>query len=168
MVPAATSSSTPTSSAISFPLPVGFPSMLAMVSALLGRGTLEGSPRSFWQPTESNARATPASSGFRGLAPERASRDAGHPRSPARLPASGGELLADEGLERAEVALGQILEATAAGGDRRLGRVELGHRAQQVLVVLGQLDLDRPGQRRVVGQGGGRLGPIAAGVDERP
>src|SRR5437868_14395808 len=47
------------------------------------------------------------------------------------------EALADEGFERAEVALGQVLEAAAAGGHGGLGGVEAGHRAQQMLVVLG-------------------------------
>src|ERR1700682_2278581 len=51
-----------------------------------------------------------------------------------------------------EVAVGEVLEPATAGGDGGLGAVEAGHRAKQVLVVLAQLQLDGPGERRVAGQ----------------
>ena len=74
---------------------------------------------------------------------------------------------ADQDLERAEVALGQILEAAPAGGDGGLGGIEGGDGPQQVLVVLDQLQLDGAGQRRLAGQRGRRLGTVAARVDQR-
>src|SRR5438876_9435363 len=56
------------------------------------------------------------------------------------------EGLADQELERAEVALGEVLEPAPAGGDGGLGSLEAGDRAEQVLVVLAQL---RSEERRV-------------------
>src|SRR5881396_2408404 len=77
------------------------------------------------------------------------------------------EGLADQELERAEVALGEVLEPATAGGDGGLGAIEAGDRAEQVLVVLAQLQLDGPGERRVAGQLQRRPVAVAAGVDQR-
>src|SRR5437879_9243509 len=78
------------------------------------------------------------------------------------------ELLADQGLQRAKVAVGQVLEATATGGNGGLGGRETLDRAAQVLVVLRELDLHRAHQPRLTGQGERRLPAIAATVAARP
>src|SRR5207245_10202780 len=61
----------------------------------------------------------------------------GDPRIPARDPHGGRgcqllELLADQGLQRAEVAVGQVLEATATGGNGGLRGREPPARADRV------------------------------------
>src|SRR5690242_9100300 len=96
----------------------------------------------------------------------------GSPRASPHRPRVAGartllEVAADERLERAEVAVGQVLEPTTAGGHRGVGRLEGGDRAQQVLVVLGQLRLHHAGQYGVTGQRLGRAGPVTGRIDER-
>src|SRR2546427_795815 len=76
------------------------------------------------------------------------------------------EGLADQELERAEVALGEVLEPAPAGGDGGLGRVEAGDRAEQVLVVLAQLQLDGPGEHGIAGELTRGAGAVAVGVDQ--
>src|SRR2546425_12773476 len=88
----------------------------------------------------------------------------GEPRIPAAWPrvlagrsdASAGstalEVLADQELERAKVALGQVLEAPPARGKGGFGGVESCNGSQQVLVVLGELQLHGAAERRVAGQ----------------
>src|SRR5947207_14807726 len=92
----------------------------------------------------------------------------GRPRIPARVPRQAGEVrrrrrrsgrgraavevLADEGLEGAEMALGEVLEAASRRRDGGLGGIEPGHGAEQVLVVLAELELDGPGELRVAGE----------------
>src|SRR2546425_4505880 len=77
------------------------------------------------------------------------------------------EVLADQQVERAEVALGQVLEATPARGDGGLGGVESLDGSQQVLVILAELQLYGAGERRVAGQCQGGLRHVAAGLDQR-
>src|SRR6267378_1539269 len=77
------------------------------------------------------------------------------------------ELLPNQKLERAEMAVGEVLEPAPAGGDGGLGAVEAGDRAKQVLVVLAQLQLDGAGERRIAGQLQRRPVAVAAGVDQR-
>src|SRR5437899_1808132 len=107
----------------------------------------------------------------------------GRPRIPARVPRQAGEVrgwrrrsgrrraavevLADEGLEGAEVALGEVLEAASRRGDGGLGGVEPGHGAEQVLVVLAELELDGPGELRGAGEVQGGAGPIPPGLHQR-
>src|SRR3990170_3107444 len=91
----------------------------------------------------------------------------GAPRTPAGSAAGSAlEVLPDEKLERAEVALREVLEAPAAGGDGGLGALEALDDPQQVLVVLAELQLHAPDERRVAGQG--QRGPraVAAGLDQ--
>src|SRR2546426_11942966 len=76
--------------------------------------------------------------------------------------------LPDQELERAEVAVGEGLEPAPAGGDGGLGSVEAGDRAEQVLVVLAQLQLDGPGEHGIARQLTRGAGPGAAGVDHGP
>src|SRR2546426_591854 len=107
----------------------------------------------------------------------------GRPRIPARVPRQAGEVrrrrrrsgrgratvkvLADEGLEGAEVALGEVLEAASRRRDGGLGGIEPGHGAEQVLVVLAELELDGPGELRVAGEVQGGAGPIPPGLHQR-
>src|SRR5947209_14725169 len=77
-------------------------------------------------------------------------------------------MLADEELEGAEVALGEVLEASAARGDRLVRRAEALDDPQQVLGVFPKLQLDRPGERRLAGQRQGGLCAVTARVDQRP
>src|SRR3989442_1474848 len=77
------------------------------------------------------------------------------------------EVLADQELERAEVALGQVLEAPPACGKGGFGGVESRNGSQEVLVVLGELQLHGAAQRRVAGQSQRGLAPIAAALDKR-
>src|SRR5206468_5522661 len=76
------------------------------------------------------------------------------------------EGLADQELERAEVALGEVLEPAPAGGDGGLGSLEAGDRAEQVLVVLAQLQLDGPGEYGIAGELARGAGAVAVGVDQ--
>src|SRR2546427_907795 len=107
----------------------------------------------------------------------------GRPRIPARVPRQAGEVrgwrrrsgrrraavevLADEGLEGAEVALGEVLEAASRRGDGGLGGVESGHGAEEVFVVLAELELDGPGELGIAGKVEGGAGPISTGLDQR-
>src|SRR5256886_9482366 len=77
------------------------------------------------------------------------------------------EVLADQELERAEVALGQVLEAPPARGKGGFGGVESRDGSQEVLVVLGELQLHGAAQRRVAGQSQRGLAPVAAALDKR-
>ena len=65
------------------------------------------------------------------------------PRTEGWLP---GEGLADQGLQRAEVPLGQILEPAPAGGEAASAESNPATEPQQVLVILPQLELHRPDQ----------------------
>src|SRR5205814_58348 len=76
-------------------------------------------------------------------------------------------MASNQELERAEVAVGEVLEPATAGGDGGLGAVEAGDRAKQVLVVLAQLQLDGAGERRIAGQLQRRAVAVAAGIDQR-
>src|SRR5712692_4098203 len=106
----------------------------------------------------------------------------GRPRIPARVPRQAGEVrrwrrrsgrgrasvevLADEGLEGAEVALGEVLEAAARGGEGGLGVIEPGHGAEKVLVVLAELHLDGPGELGIAGEVQSGAGTISTGLDQ--
>src|SRR5262245_39550683 len=110
-----------------------------------------------------------------------ARRDAGIPRIPAqprRVPRTGApsdpgsrgatlEVLADEKLERAEVALGEILEALAARGDCFVRRAESLDDPYQMLRVLPELELDRPPERRLASQRQGCGCLVPTRVDQR-
>src|SRR5439155_5934876 len=78
------------------------------------------------------------------------------------------EVLANEQLERAEMALRKILEASPARGDGFLGRAETLDHPQQVLGILAELQLHRPTERRIARQLQGRLAAVPTRVDERP
>src|SRR6058998_4357560 len=67
------------------------------------------------------------------------------------------EVLADEQLERAEMSLGEVLEALPAGGDRLVRRAETLDDSQQVLGVLAELQLHHARKRRVARQLESRL-----------
>src|SRR5437899_1302086 len=95
------------------------------------------------------------------------SRVSPSPESDASASRTTLEVLADQELERAEVALGQVLEAPPARGQRGLDGIESLDGSQQMLVVFGELQLHGAAERRVAGQLQRRLPPIAAGLDER-
>src|SRR5438309_12131091 len=78
------------------------------------------------------------------------------------------EVLSDQQLQGAEMALRQVLEAPAAGDDRLIRRFESLDRPEQVLVVFAELQLHGGAEDRVAGQGQRRLGPVAARIDQRP
>src|SRR3989442_4810242 len=88
------------------------------------------------------------------------------PSSEASLRRRPLEVLPDQELERAEVAVGEGLGTAPAGGDGGLGSVEAGDRAEQVLVVLAQLQLDGPGEHGIAGELTRGAGAVAAGVDQ--
>src|SRR2546422_8907863 len=88
------------------------------------------------------------------------------PSSEASLKRRPLEVLPDQDLERAEVAVGEVLEPAPAGGDGGLGSVEAGDRAEQVLVVLAQLQLDGPGEHGIPGEPPPGAGAVAAGGDQ--
>src|SRR5437899_9686219 len=163
VVPAAALISAPSATATR---PVPFLLVLACCSRLsIGVASLGGHGEQ--QASHSQARMIPRSS-----VSSRSSRCGAIPASPrgTRVGEPGCqllELLADQGLQRPEVAVGQVLEATATGGNGGLGGRETLDRAEQVLVVLRELDLHRARQARLTGQGERRLPAIAAGVDER-
>src|SRR5262249_56751806 len=97
----------------------------------------------------------------------------GDPRIPARDPHAGTgcrllELLADQELQRAEVAVGQVLEATATNGDGGLGGRETLDRAEQVLVGLRELDLHRARPPRLPRPGERPPSPLAPNGHQRP
>src|SRR2546425_859364 len=174
IVPATTIRRTPTSIATS-PLPLTIPvaccSVLAMACFLLGRRR-----RATGEPHRLPATERIVS---RTWGRRRARAVRGLPRIPAAGPriarvgsdARGWrtalEVLADQQVERAEVALGQVLEATPARGDGGLGGVESLDGSQQVLVILAELQLYGAGERRVAGQCQGGLRHVAAGLDQR-
>ena len=72
-----------------------------------------------------------------------------------------------EELQGAEVAFGQVLEASPARGDRVVGSIETFDDSQQVLGVLAQFQLYRAAERRVAGKRQRCLGPVAVRLDER-
>src|SRR5262249_15416124 len=90
-----------------------------------------------------------------------------HRGSDARGRRAPGERLADQELERSEVTLGQVLEASAARGDGLVGRGEALDYFREVLGVLAELQLHRPADRGVTGQRQRRLLPVAARLDQR-
>src|SRR5256885_11808895 len=111
MVPAATSISTPTSNAISFPLPVGFISILAMW-------------RPSWaSPGEQRPRhaVLEAKSGRYRPSAMRGGKDV--PASP-HGPRATERTFLGRGLRASGSGVGQVLEAPAAGGDGGVGGVE--------------------------------------------
>src|SRR6266705_53998 len=65
-------------------------------------------------------------------------------RSDARGRGATGEELADQKLQRSEVAVGQVLEAPAARSDGVVGSGEAPDDLRQVLGVLAELQLDGP------------------------
>src|SRR5688572_20168491 len=72
----------------------------------------------------------------------------------------------EEGLEGAEVTLGQILEAPPAGGEGGVERVTRLDGPEQMLVVLAQLHLDGPGERRIAREIVRRARRVTTRVDE--
>src|SRR5206468_12068485 len=136
-----------------------------------------------WGKRQSNTRATAAGSdgtnGFTHLSAERRRLMRGEPRIPAAWPRvlagrsdasarrTALEVLADPQLERANVALGQVLEAPPARGKGGFGGVEPRNGSHGVLVVLGEHELHGAAQRRGAGQRRCATASIAAALHDR-
>src|SRR5438128_9905976 len=141
-----------------------------MAVSSLGKETEQHASHGGWGRWDewfhSLARGTPAPDAGRAPHPRCLARVlAGRSDAGARRTAL--EVLADQELERAKVALGQVLEAPPACGKGGFGGVESRNGSQEVLVVLGELQLHGAAQRRVAGQSQRGLAPIAAALDKR-